>query len=253
MADPLPCWPHGARAAVSLSYDDALPCHHAVVAPALEEHGLRGTFYAPFRDDLVVHTAAWREMAARGHELGNHSLFHPCRREPPITGDWLAAWNNLVQFDLARLRGELSAANFMLTLLDGRTDRTYGNTCHHTTIGPADAQQSMAPVLSELFVAARGALTNRPTDPRAADLHNLGTTGADGKRFADWRAVVDEAIATGGYVLLTFHGVGDGWQRLQVDREDHRLLLAYLQERQDQLWTAPVRDVALWIRDQVQV
>lgn len=38
-------WPEGKRGAVSLTYDDALPVHYERVAPLLEDHGLRATFY----------------------------------------------------------------------------------------------------------------------------------------------------------------------------------------------------------------
>jgi peptidoglycan/xylan/chitin deacetylase (PgdA/CDA1 family) len=242
-------WPHGARGAVSLSYDDAMPCHRELVAPALEAHGLHGTFYAPYRDDLVQHTAAWRAMAAAGHELGNHSLFHPCRRERPVPDDWLAGWNNLCHFDPDRLRGELGAANFMLSLLDGRAQRTYGNTCHDVWIGPPESRQRIEPLLAQLFVAARGECLNRPSDPLTADLFNLGTTGGDGGDFAQWQAQIEQAEAVGGYLLLTFHGVGEGLRRLQVDSGEHQRLLAWLQASAGEIWTAPVVEVAGWIRD----
>lgn len=245
-------WPNGARAAVSLSYDDTMPCHRTLVAPALEAHGLRGTFYAPPRDDLAQHTDAWRAMAERGHELGNHTLFHPCRREVPQPDDWVRTWNNLVNFDADRFRGECRTANFMLSLVDGRSERTYGNTCHDVWIGPAESKQRIEPLLAEMFVAARGECTNAPTDPGTADLFNLGTTSGDGHQFKVWRQRIEQAAECGGYLLLTFHGIGPGYQRLQVDTDEHEQLLSYLREQAGRLWTAPVIEVAKWIRDEIQ-
>ncbi|MGB1892738.1 MAG: polysaccharide deacetylase family protein, partial [Candidatus Latescibacterota bacterium] len=69
-------WPEGKRGAVSLTYDDALPVHYEHVAPLLEEHGLRATFYTNVLS-LGANPEAWRQVAAQGHELGNHSIFHP--------------------------------------------------------------------------------------------------------------------------------------------------------------------------------
>lgn len=247
-AHPFTGWPNGAHAAVALSYDDTLPCHHELVAPALEQHGLRGTFYAPIRGDLINNTDAWRDLARRGHELGNHTLFHPCRREAASPDSWIEDWNNLLHFDARRLRNELLVASFVLHLIDGRTERTYGNTCHHVLIGPEENKQRIEPILAELFVAARGECTNRPTDPRSADLANLGTIAADGKKFPDWRASVEEALATGGLALFTFHGVGAGYQRIQVDEGEHAQLLSYLRDNQDRIWTAPVIEIARWLR-----
>ncbi len=252
MSDPSPRWPHGARAAVSLSYDDAMPCHRTLVAPVLERYGFRGTFYAPFRADLVEHTEAWRDIARRGHELGNHSLFHPCRAVPPESKSWVAPWNNLVDFGPDRFRNELAAANFMLHLLDGRDEHTYGNTCHDVLIGPPEAPQRIEPILAELFVAGRGRATGQPTGPDTADLFDLGTTGGDGKGCAQWQAHVEEALDTGGYLLITFHGVGPKLSRLHVAERDHEQFLAWLRSRADDIWTAPVIEVAGHIREHQQ-
>jgi len=71
-------WPDATQCAVSLSYDDSVPVHHREVAPLLEKHGLRGTFYLSAL--TIENPEAWKIVAAAGHELGNHSLFHPCRR-----------------------------------------------------------------------------------------------------------------------------------------------------------------------------
>jgi hypothetical protein len=77
-------WPEGARAAVSLSYDDALDSQLDHAIPALDRAGLKGSFYLQLSNPAVARRMAeWRAAAARGHELGNHSLFHQCSRKAP--------------------------------------------------------------------------------------------------------------------------------------------------------------------------
>jgi peptidoglycan/xylan/chitin deacetylase (PgdA/CDA1 family) len=70
-------WPRGARAAVSITYDDAVPTQR-VAAEALERAGLRGTFFltgnAP---DLAQHRGRWQRLLAAGHELASHTMHHP--------------------------------------------------------------------------------------------------------------------------------------------------------------------------------
>ena len=237
-------WPNGAQAAVCLSYDDTLPCHHQLVGPVLEEHGLRGTFYAPIRRDLIDNTAAWRQLTERGHELGNHTIFHPCRREATAEVNCLENWNNLVNFTAARFRNEVEVANFVLHLIDGKTERTYGNTCHDVFIGPADAKERVEPIIAEFFVAGRGPCTNQPTIPAMADLASLGTTWADGRRFTEWREFVEQAVAVGGLLIFTFHGVGRGYGRIQVDEQEHLQLVQWLRDNQDRIWTTPVIEAA---------
>ena len=70
-------WPNGARAAVSLAYDDALGSQLDNAIPALDHHGLRGSFYLTLANpSLGDRLPEWRDAAAHGHELGNHTLFH---------------------------------------------------------------------------------------------------------------------------------------------------------------------------------
>ena len=77
-------WPNGAKAAVVLSYDDGVDVHLDYVAPDLEAAGLRGTFFVPgHSESLAKRFPEWRALAARGHELGNHAIFHPCLRTRP--------------------------------------------------------------------------------------------------------------------------------------------------------------------------
>ena len=72
-------WPNGAKAAVCLTYDDGVDIHLDHAAPDLEAVNLRGTFYVPGHSrSLYERMDEWRALAARGHEIGNHTVFHPC-------------------------------------------------------------------------------------------------------------------------------------------------------------------------------
>ena len=76
-------WPEQCLGAVSLTFDDGLRSHLATAIPMLDEYGLNGTFYLnPPREgnaaDWSARLAPWRVAAGNGHEIGNHSLTHPC-------------------------------------------------------------------------------------------------------------------------------------------------------------------------------
>src|SRR5207248_10888711 len=90
-------WPGDARAAVSLTFDDAAPSQLDVALPIMERYGLRGTFYvnpgSGSRFDQAVER--WRAAHAGGHEIGNHTLRHPCSGNFPWVADdrALELWN----------------------------------------------------------------------------------------------------------------------------------------------------------------
>jgi peptidoglycan/xylan/chitin deacetylase (PgdA/CDA1 family) len=234
-------WPNDAVCAVSLSYDDAVPVHHQRVAPLLEQHGLRGTFYLLVR--AIDNSEAWKRVAARGHELGNHSLFHPCRRDA-ANARWLADYYDLADYTPGRFRDELAVANLVLDLLDGGRPRTYGNNCTHLTIGRGEQEQPMDPILAPMFVAARGTITNQAVDPARPVFTRLGHFNGDNKTFAQLRAEIESARASGGWIIYMFHGVGAGTHNLFIADEEHRQLIEWLDRERGSIWTAPVVDVA---------
>jgi hypothetical protein len=233
-------WPDKTRCAVSLSYDDSVPVHHQRVAPLLEQHGLRATFYLTIKS--IDDTAAWKRVAARGHELGNHSLFHPCRRDATNIS-WLADHYDLSAYTPERFRDELAVANLALDLLDGGKPRTYGNNCTNLTIGKGDKEQPMDPVLTELFVAARGAITHQPVDPAKPVFMRLGHLVGDGKTFAQLRAEIDSACAAGGWSIYMFHGVGADTHGLFIAEDEHRQFIEWLAQQRASIRTAPVVDI----------
>lgn len=231
--------PSEPRCIVSLTYDDALPCHFESVAPLLEEHGLSGTFYVPCGQAFFGQVESWREVAAQGHELGNHTVFHPCHDQacPDEAYD-------LGNYTARRWDDEVRLANNILTLVDGRTVRSFGNTCHHDVIGSGKTASTVQKLASGLFAAARGEHTGRPVDLKKINWFNLGTRNADHTTFAKLRGEIDRMCLRGGWLILTMHGIGPRDHKLHMAEDEHTKLVEWLAERQDAIWTAPVRVVA---------
>jgi hypothetical protein len=245
-------WPDQIQGAVSLTYDDGLPVHCTIVDPLLRGHGLLATFYPMIQSDLRLHPENWRQLAAAGHELGNHTIFHPCRQASPDPYPWLDVRYDLRKYTPAHLRAELEVANLVLRLLDGQTERTYAYTCCDGTIGDGALEQSLEPLLGEFFVAARGALTNQVSQPaNEFNLFDIGCISADGRSLEGLTSLVEQARTSGGWAVLMIHGIGAGTHDLYLDVDVHERFIGWL-ARQQRIWIAPVRTIAQFIKQPIQ-
>jgi hypothetical protein len=246
MTDKAYHWPNGKKGAVSFTYDDALPCHYEVVAPAWEAQGLQVTFYTHIKQ-LMDNPEAWREVAAKGHELGNHSIFHPCRKREDF--GWLADDYDLRRYTPRRWTDEMTMANAILSSLDGRDGRSFGNNCCNTEIGDGDSLQSLEPLIEDLFVAGRGPLNSQVVEVSNLNLNALGHFSGDAESFESLRAQLDAAVAAGGWIIYMIHGVGEGTHGLNIDPGVHQKMVDHVGARQDSIWVAPLATIAQHLRD----
>lgn len=232
----------GRKCAVVLTYDDAIDQHLDNVIPALDSLGLRGTFYIPavsgaFHDRLEE----WKAAAAEGHELGNHTLFHPCDGTLPGR-EWVSPGYDLSTYTVQRMIDEILSANRILEMVDGGKERTFAFTCGDRTVGGETFMEQ----LQGEFPAARGVQPGMHT-MGAIDLYNIDCypiAGQDGDYLVD---LARQAMETGSLVVFLFHGVGGG-HSLNVSLSAHRRLLQYLSENEDSIWTGTMIDVARNIR-----
>ncbi len=244
-------WPEGQKCAVSLTYDDGLPVHYEYVGPALREAGLLGTFNVLIRGDPLQHPEQWRLLAQAGHELANHTLFHPCRREPEEGYAWLEECYDLCEYTPERMRAELEIANLILYLLDGKRERTFGNTCCNTTLGRGRREIQMDQLLSEQFVAARGPFNCQVADVKnGLNLMQVGHFGADKQHMAldEIIQTIERAAQTGGWAVFMTHGVGEGTHSMYMEKSDHEKLVAWLAANKARVWTAPFIDVSKYVK-----
>jgi peptidoglycan/xylan/chitin deacetylase (PgdA/CDA1 family) len=123
-------WPKGKVAALALTYDDALHSQLEVAIPQLDAAGFKGTFFLD-GDITPADMLRWRMVQRAGHELGNHTLFHPCPRA------MLPDRNNYFteNYDGDRLLAEIGVMNNVLFGIDGQGKRTYSVPCSQMLLG----------------------------------------------------------------------------------------------------------------------
>src|SRR4051812_44818522 len=97
---------NGHKAAVVLTYDDALNVHLDNVVPALDSAGLKGTFYLTVSSEAFTKRMdEWKLTAIKGHELGNHTMYHPCMGGKGR--EWVKAEYDLNTYTLRRIEDEI--------------------------------------------------------------------------------------------------------------------------------------------------
>ncbi|THU36885.1 polysaccharide deacetylase [Niastella caeni] len=234
----------GKKCAVVLTYDDGLDVHITNALPALDSLGLKGTFFiANYNGGLQKQIPAWRAAAARGHELANHTLFHPCEGGRPGR-EFVSADYDLNNYSMRRITNEILAMNAVLTAIDGKTNRTFAFPCGDNKVHDTAYIDS----LQKDFVAARGVAGMIPTIDKVNmyDFPAYGVFNHSGEAMIQW---VKEAEAKQGLLVILFHGVGGG-HGLNVSLPAHSQLLHYLKQHEKDIWVAPMIEVATLIKDQ---
>ena len=233
---------NGKQAAVVLTYDDALNVHLTNAVPALDSVGLKGTFYlSDYFGGFRAQLPKWKVAAAAGHELANHTVYHPCAGGPGR--EFVKPDYDLNNYSLRRITDEIKTMNTLLYAIDGKTSRTFAFPCADTKVRDT---AYIGGVQNE-FVAARAVRSEMPTINNV-QLINLPSYMINGEPGEKLIALVQQAVAKKSLLVFLFHGVG-GEHGLNVSLEAHSKLLRYLKQHQKDIWIAPMLDVAEYVKN----
>ena len=237
-------WPNGAKAAVSLSYDDALNSQLDNAVPELAKHDFRATFYLTLSSPAFVkRQAEWQQLAAAGHELGNHTIHHACQASKPGRG-WVAKDKDLDQWPIVKISAEIQAANAQLQQLDGKTLRTFTPPCSETQAKDGD----YLPTVAALFTGSK--LQGPPvTSLNQLAGNTLPTWFPVAPTLAELIAYTEQAAQHGTIASITFHGVGG--EHLAVDNTVHQQFLAYLAQNRDKFWVDSYANISQHLQSEV--
>jgi peptidoglycan-N-acetylglucosamine deacetylase len=98
-------------------------------------------------------------------------------------------------------------------------------------------------------------------DPNQVELLHVPQLDTGGKTGEELKAMVDQAIAAKGWLVLLFHGVGEEKScagltyapqtcminYLTTSAEAHAALVQYLADKKSEVWTATFKEVATLI------
>ncbi len=237
-------WPRGKMMALSLTFDDARESHPTVGLPLFNELDAQVTFYV-IPSAVQAKLEGWKALVEAGHELGNHTLVHPCSGNFP----W-ARGKALENYNLIAMRAELTEASSRIEALTGVKPVSFAYPCGQSYVGRGRETESFVPLIAELFETGRDWLNEAPNNPIYADFAQLQGISMDGKDFKeDIKPILKRAANNGDWVILAGHEIGEGgFQTTKVQML--RDLMEYVRDPQYGIWMAPVKEIHKYVQEQ---
>jgi peptidoglycan/xylan/chitin deacetylase (PgdA/CDA1 family) len=233
-------WPNGKKTAISLSFDDGRSSQVQVGTALLDQFGVKATFYV-LPDAVEKNLDGWKNAVSNGHEIGNHSLNHPCSGNFP----W-AREKALENYTIDQMMKELTQANQAIEKLLGVSCTAFAYPCGQTFVGRGKGTQSYVPVVATLFTTGRGWLNEAANDPQFCDFAQLTGVESDGKDFEQILPLIETASKNGQWLVLAGHEMNEaGPQTTRLSML--KRLLEYANDAANGIWIAPVGTVAKYV------
>jgi peptidoglycan/xylan/chitin deacetylase (PgdA/CDA1 family) len=236
-------WPNQRRAAVSITFDDGRASQLDQGIPLLDRYGIRGTFYVKI-EALAKRLEDWRAASERGHEIGNHTLTHPCSGNYPFSRN-----TPLEDYTLEGIEADILEANRRIEHAVGRSATTFAYPCGQYFLGRGQNTVSYIPVIARHFLAGRAFYTPSGNDPAFCDLARLQCRQMDRLPPEEAAEAVEQALQQGSWLVLGAHEVAPQG-RQSVSPETLEAVCEACARHSDAIWADTVDAVGRWIRDQ---
>jgi len=236
-------WPEGKKAAISLSFDDARESQVLRGTDLLDQFGVKATFFV-VPSAVEKQLNGWKKAVANSHEIGNHSLNHPC------TGNF--SWSRshaLEDYTLKMMKSELEECNKRVQELLSVTPSVFAYPCGQKFVGKGLNTKSYVPLVSKMFLLGRGWMDEADNDPGYCNFAQLTGIEMDGKNFDEILPLINDAVKNGTWLVLAGHEMGDeGPQTTRLTML--KQLAEYVQNPVNGIWIAPMGTVAKYIQGQ---
>lgn len=235
-------WPDGKKMAISLTFDDARLSQIDKGIPILDKRKVKGTFYLS-PDAMMERVEGWKLAVKNGHDLGNHSLIHPC------TGNFLWAREKALEnYSLLDMGNELDSANQVIEHLLGIKPVSFAYPCGQTFIGRGLQTMSYVPLISARFETGRTWLDEGPNDPVFCDLSQLTGMELDGKSFQQIKVLIDDAREKGSWLILAGHEMDEGGSQTSI-LSTIDSICQYAMDPANEIWIDHVKSIGDYVRE----
>ena len=236
-------WPEGKRVAVSLSFDDARISQVDTGLDIINPTGVKVTFYVN-PPAVRKRLEGWKRAVASGHEIGNHTMTHPCTGNFP----W-SLHNALENYTLDQMSQQIDETNAQIQQLLGVHAVTFGYPCGQKFVGRGPELKSYVPLVGQKFMVGRGYMDEYYNDPIFCDLAQASGTAFDGMDFITMVKNISAAEKQGGWIIFVGHNIGS--QAFQVT-DTHALwaLCRYMQDPANGIWVDTVEHIGKYVLQQ---
>ncbi|TVR74448.1 MAG: polysaccharide deacetylase [Marinilabiliales bacterium] len=236
-------WPEGIEMAISLTFDDARLSQADKGIPLLDKYDVKATFYVS-PGAMMQRLDAWKQAARNGHEIGNHSLYHPC------SGNFLWARDRALEnYTQEQMRQELDSANRLIYELLGLQPVSFAYPCGQTFVGRGMNTRSYVPVVASMFRTGRGWLGEAPNDPSFCDMAQLTGMELDGKSFEQILILIENARNNGHWLILAGHETDNQGSQTSY-LETIEAICRYASDPANGIWIDNVGNIATYITGQ---
>jgi peptidoglycan/xylan/chitin deacetylase (PgdA/CDA1 family) len=233
-------WPEGKQMAISLTFDDARLSQPDRGIPLLDRYGVKATFYIS-PGSMLQRIDAWKRAVKAGHEIGNHSILHPCSGN----FDW-SRDKALEDYTIERMKAELDSANRLIKSILGVDVVSFAYPCGQTYVGRGKGTKSYVPVVAEMFESGRGWLGEAPNDPVYCNIYQLSGIELDGKSFDQVKSLIEAARASGDWIVFAGHEMADGGRQTSLLSTIEELC-KYAANPANGIWIDNVHNIASYI------
>jgi peptidoglycan/xylan/chitin deacetylase (PgdA/CDA1 family) len=238
-------WPAGKKAAVSLTFDDARPSEIDNGLEILDRYGVKASFYV-IPSNVEKRLDGWKRAVANGHEIGNHTLTHPCSGNYPWSRE-----KALENYTLEKMEQEMDEANAAVERLLGVTPTTFGYPCAQTFVSRGTEVKSYVPLVARKFAIGRNSGDQCLNDPAFCDLAQVYCMGLDYLDFEQVKELFDRAAENGQWLILAGHEVNhSGNQTIRIATLE--AICKYASDPASELWFDRVDVIGRYIAQQRQ-
>ena len=238
-------WPQDRVAAVSLTFDDGIDTDLDHAGPILKKHHLNGTFFVTTKmGPWEKRKAEWKQLAADGNELANHTVHHPCLL-PQITPHSQDYTPEMMEAEIK------DAAREIQQTTGSQRGLTFAYPCGNMSFGKPQDEVKNAALYSRYIAensfgarAYEGGSPQGPEDVNVLAVTDLGFTAE--KSFPALLEMAQPAVQTHNWGVYCFHGVGGDWLAITPETLDE---LAAYYERHSEIWTATFGDGLRYIEE----